>query len=133
MKFRKPYDPPKRVTTDPVGETMTRQAHKDETDINFVLAQYKKSGIAAHLNKYQGQYGEFHDMDYHAAMQLVRDADEMFLSVPAEIRKRFGNDPQEFVDFVTNPDNVDELRRLKLLPKEQPPAPAPAPEPEPTP
>ena len=40
-----------------------------------------------------------------------------FIFLPSKIRKKFENDPKVFLDFVCNPENVDELRTMGLLPK----------------
>ena len=46
-----------------------------------------------------------------------------FIFLPSKIRKKFENDPKVFLDFVCNPENVDELRTMGLLPKQFPPVP----------
>lgn len=37
--------------------------------------------------------------------------------MPSEVRKRFGNNPGVFMDFVSNPDNKEELVKLGLAVK----------------
>lgn len=98
--------------------SMTRQSFKEESDINFIIRQYLKSGAETHLQKFQGQYGDFMDIDYHTAMNAVTMADEMFETVPADIRNRFGNDPGAFLEFVSNEDNKAELQKLGLIPSD---------------
>ena len=43
------------------------------------------------------------------------EAQEKFSELPAHIRKRFGNDPIQFLDFVTDENNKDEATRLGML------------------
>ena len=131
MKFRTAYDG-KRVDASDVKFTdpgMTRQAHKDECDINNIMGQYMKSGLISHVREYEGQYGEFEEMDFHEAMNTVIAAQEMFETVPSEIRERFGNDPGAFINFVTDRNNEAGMRELGLLPAKRAEPPSdPAPE-----
>ena len=48
-------------------------------------------------------------------MNIVIEAQENFSELPAHIRKRFGNDPEQFLDFVTDENNKDEAIRLGML------------------
>lgn len=118
-KIRSAYDGSRnRVVFKTDLPSMTRQSFKEESDINFIIRQYLQTGAESHLNKYQGQYGEFLEMDYHAAMNAVIMADQMFESVPSDIRARFGNDPGAFLEFVQDPNNKAELQKLGLIPSE---------------
>lgn len=97
----------------------TRQSMKDECDINKIMGRYLKTGLLTHVNEHQGDYGEFVQVDFHEAMNTVIAAQEMFGTVPSNLREKFGNDPGRFLDFVTNPDNREEMRELGLLPTEK--------------
>lgn len=106
----------------------TRQAHKDECDINRIMDRFQKSGLLSHVNQFQGEYGEFIEMDFHEAMNTILEAKDMFETVPSDIREKFNNDPGKFLEYVTNPENVDGMRELGLLPTESthPSVPKPA-------
>lgn len=95
----------------------TKQANKDECDINSIMRRFEKDGVVDHVNKVQGRYGDYSEIpgDYHAACNLVIEAQEMFLTIPAEIRAKFKNDPGEFLDFALDEENRDELKKLGLL------------------
>ena len=41
----------------------------------------------------------------------------MFLDLPAKVRDRFKNDPGQFLEFATDPSNVDELVKMGLATK----------------
>ena len=45
-------------------------------------------------------------------------AQDMFESLPADIRTKFGNDPGRFLDFVEDPQNEEELIELGLKPRQ---------------
>lgn len=110
--------------------SMTKQAHKDECDINHIMKQYQATGIMTHLNQRaaQGQYMDLPDpLDFQESLHMVRIAQEAFASLPSTLRNRFDNDPAQFLDFVQNPANADELVELGLA-KRRDQAPAKAPD-----
>ncbi len=121
ITMRSAYYPHERVQTIPVGPSMTQQNFKDETDINLILAKYAKSGLIDHINKYGGHYAEMPaEQDFHAAMNLVTNAQTMFAELPSEIRNMFDNDPGQFLDFVDNPENREEAIEMGLFPQDAP-------------
>lgn len=99
-----------------IGPSLTHQANARECDINNIMKKYEKTGVLEHRNKFEGQYGDFTDLpqDYHASMNAVLAAGEMFMSLPAKTRVRFANDPGVFLDFVSNPENKEEMEKLGL-------------------
>lgn len=114
--IRKAYDAHPRFTTDVVGEAMTKQSFKDECDINVLMKKFERDGLMSHVSTVEGRYGDFGDgSDFHDAMNIVRRAQEMFETVPANLRAEFGNDPGAFLDFVVNAED-DVLRERGLLP-----------------
>jgi len=105
----------KRVQVDfSKSVSRTKQSFKRECDINAIMGKYLKSGAVDHLAKHGGMYGFAAALDFHAAMNIVRKAEEMFEDLDSSIRKRFANDPALFLDFVNKPENIDELRKLGL-------------------
>ena len=106
---------PKLRVRQPGGDDgLTKQSHKKECDINFILQQFQKTGTIAHQKTYQGSYGEFADIDFHEAMNQVARANEMFETVPAHIRAEFGNDPAAFLNFVQDDKNEAKLIEMGL-------------------
>lgn len=95
--------------------TMTQQASKDETDINNILRQFKVTGLVP-AGIAPPTYGDFSEVvDFRTAMDAVNAAQASFMAMPAETRARFGNDPQLFLEFCSNPQNLDEMRKLGLM------------------
>lgn len=146
VTIRKPYDPVERVAFECQGPTVVKASFQDECDINRIMRKFEKQGVVTHLRQVEGRYGDFCSApEYHEACNQVVAAREMFATVPAKIRKRFNNDPAEFLEFAQDPGNVDELREMGLArpestrAKQEAPggpeggaeAPPPAPEPEP--
>lgn len=103
-----------RPTID-TGPGKTEQAHKRQTDINYILNDYRKTGLVKHAAKHQGTYDDMPAVDFQEAMFKVTQAQQMFETLPGDIRKRFGNDPGAFLEFVQDPNNVDEMAKLGML------------------
>lgn len=119
MEFKRPYEEKPRVQFATVGESRTHQEFKAECDINNVMKKFERTGIIEHRNNFEGDYRNFLDIpsDYHEAMGAVLEAQDMFMSLPSKIRKRFHNDPAAFVEFATDPGNGKELVALGLATK----------------
>lgn len=100
------------------SDCFVQQHQAADCDINNIMARYERDGLIPHVNQYEGQYGDFTGVvDYQSALHIVQDAEACFMSLPAQVRKKFDNDPGAFLDFVTNPDNRDEMVSMGLMPK----------------
>lgn len=115
------YFPHARVQFHPEAEGLTHQEMKEECDINNIMAKFEKTGMLEHRNQFAGQYGDFTNApgDYQESLNAVLDAEEMFSTIPAKTRARFGNDPGAFLDFVSDPGNADEMVKMGLATKRQ--------------
>lgn len=118
--FRRRFDVhPKHVTPirrDKDGKVITRtkQSFKEECDINNIVRRSEKTGILPQATR-QAIYGEFDDAGtYYDAMLVVVRAREQFENLPARVRARFANSPENFLEFVENPANAEELIKLGL-------------------
>jgi phage internal scaffolding protein len=128
MEFVSAYGPKLKVELDCGSESMTQQSFKQECDINYILRKARKTGLIEHVNTYQGDYSDVSNVPtYQEAMQVLHDADHAFSTLPSDIRKRFSNNPQEFLDFVHDPVNLDEMKDMGLM-KPSPPVVEPAPQ-----
>lgn len=93
----------------------TQQHQKEESDINTIVRRF---GLTGELpkNVRMPQYGDFTGVtDYHTALNAVVEANEAFMKMPAEIRSRFNNNPEEFVNFCLDDKNRSEAERLGLV------------------
>lgn len=98
----------------------TDESFKDECDVNNIMDKFRKTGNLTHVAKIQGTYGDFSEVpDLQDAMQTVTEATLAFDSLPSRIRLRFGNSPNEFLNFMANPQNDEEAIKLglKIRPK----------------
>lgn len=109
-------------------EDQTKQEFKEECDINTILKRFNITGQLP-SDVRMPTFGDFSQVrDFHDAVNAIAQANEAFDEMPAEIRARFGNDPGAFVAFCSDTKNMEEARRLGLVPAaELKEAPKPAP------
>lgn len=104
-----------RVYAPECGPSLTKQSSKDECDINTIMAKYAKTGILEHTREHHGEYGDYAEASTFLESQIiVHEAQEMFNTIPANVRKDFNNSPAEFLEFVQNPDNIPEMIDMGL-------------------
>ena len=97
------------------GEGRTKQAFKDQCDINKIIKKAQKAGSLAHVQKYpEAVYGEFDGYDLLEAYGKLERAKEIFAELPSEVRNEFSNDALAFAGFASNP--VNSSRLAELLP-----------------
>jgi len=93
----------------------TKQAFKDESDINNILKKYAATGALPLNIKENPVYGDYSNVpDYQTALNTIQKAEQQFQGLPSELRDRLQNDPSLFLDFVNNPKNSDELIKYGL-------------------
>lgn len=118
MNFRTAYSPSlgkEYGLKCPKDESMTKQADLPSTDINLIMARYVKTGLLPELIQREPRYGDFSEVpDYLEAVGIVQLAEEQFMALDAAVRKRFDNDPAQFLEFATDPANGEELVKMGL-------------------
>jgi len=125
------YVPHASVDMPPGGPSLTRQDMAQECDINVIMERYEATGYFPSVVGREPIYADFTSVpnnmiDAMAQMHLATDA---FMTLPASVRREFGNDPAQFVDFASDPDNLDQMRAWGLAPPAPKPAPVPVAEP----
>lgn len=106
----------------PKDKSLTNQADLPNTDINLIMARFEKTGLIPGTER-KPMYGDFSEVpDYHTQLSAIRRVEGYMLLLPAKIRNRFNNNPQELIDFLNNPANDGEAVELGL--KVAPPRPA---------
>lgn len=94
------------------GPSRTKQAFKDDTDINRMLAQAQKAGSMSHLKKFQGHYADYEDFDFLTAQTTLTRGREIFDNLPIELKREFGQSPDKFFEFVNDVANKDRLKEI---------------------
>lgn len=89
--------------------SLTVQSDKDASDINNIVRQFGLTGGLPYgkLTPFFDDVSEF-PTDYHSAMNFVLEAQEGFMSYPAEVRSRFDNDPGNFIAALNDPNQQEE-------------------------
>lgn len=109
----------KRVQLHCNDEPRTKQSFKDQCDINKIVARFTKdNGVDLSYAKGfppNGNYGDFSDIgDLRTMYERIAIAEESFLQLPAKIRKKFNNQPINFMEFASNEENLEEMYELGL-------------------
>lgn len=104
-----------RVPTGVVcGPSMTKQSFKEETDINYIVRKYQKTGMLSFVSDIAPQFMEVDSLEYQDALNLVIQAQNAFDQMPSNLRKRFENDPAKFLQFTEDQNNLEEMYDLGL-------------------
>lgn len=94
--------------------TRAQQQYAEECDINTIVERFGLTGELPNGLRVP-QMVEFTDVvDYQTALSKLAEADEAFMQMPAAVRSRFQNDAGSFVDFVSNPANIEQCREWGL-------------------
>lgn len=97
-------------------ESRTVQAPAAEIDINRLVARAKAGEDLSSFVRV-GQYMDMTQVptDLRSALAIVQRAQDLFMSLDANVRERFGNDPAKMVDFLNDDKNRDEAEKLGLV------------------
>ncbi len=91
--------------------SLTIQSQTQETDINYIVAQYGMTGTLPSVRV--PQFGDFTDVhDFASAQLAIRTATEAFASLPPRIRAIYGNDPQLLLEASARPGFDQAFRAL---------------------
>lgn len=99
------------------------QSFAESTDIHSILKRYQNGEVDV-LEKVQGFYGDITEMPktYAEALQRIADSEKVFMSLPVDVRAKFGH---SFSEFLSASQDADFLDRLGVKSIEQP-APVPS-------
>lgn len=108
--------------------TRTSQEFKEECDINTIVERFGITGELPEPGSVKAPLeGDFVDVhDFQSALNVVRQAEEAFMAMPADVRTEFNNDPGRFMAFVNDPSNLERAVKLGIaVPRETPKVPDP--------
>lgn len=101
------------------GSSLTKQAFKEDCDINKILAKVQRTGMLEHLASGEPFYGDVSELvDYKEALNVIKRANDLFLEMSPEIRERFDNDPAKMISFLENKENLKEAIDLGMVIKQ---------------
>jgi len=99
----------------------TKQADKDACDINIIMRRNLESGVLP-MSRQIPQFADISAMGtLQEALEVVREAGEFFMSLPARTREAFRNDPAIFAQAASDPAAAGLFRELGLTPADEAP------------
>lgn len=114
-------------------ESLTDQSGKEDADINTIVRRFGVTGLVPEAAR-PLFFADFDDVfDFQSAQNAIAEANQAFMALPADVRSRFANNPQKFVEFCSEQSadgslaNLAELRKMGLAPPEKVPEPEPRP------
>jgi len=98
----------------PSVRSRTKQAFAEQVNINTIMKKVARTGLAP--QKSGAFYGDFSNGDdYQTCLTKINQANDAFALIPADIRKKFDNDPASLLSFLADPANREEAYKLGLL------------------
>lgn len=95
---------------------VTKQSDAKDCDLNAIFKRFERTGQLPDLIAREGRYGDFSSVpDYQEAVDIVRLAEEQFAALDVSIRNRFANEPAKFLEFASDPKNINEMEKMGLL------------------
>lgn len=80
-------------------ETLVQQHLRDEVDVNTIVRRFGMTG-AMPAGVPGGMFGDFTGVsDFESAVAAVTRAEEGFMTLPAAVRERFGNNPGMLIEY----------------------------------
>lgn len=92
-----------------------QQNRAGETDINKMLAQATRMDAPLPVGSLPPMWGDFSAADFQQAQDMVVSVKAKFGGLKASTRALFQNSPLVMMQFLQNPDNHAEARRLGLM------------------
>ena len=86
------------------------QSFAESTDIHAIMRRFENGEVDV-LEKVQGFYGDVTEMPktYAEALQRIADSEKVFMSLPVDIRAKFGHSFSEFLAASNDADFLDRL------------------------
>ena len=118
MKFRTRFDESlKQPVMCTEEEKRTKSEFADECDINKIMARYRRTGVLPIdvRKEAAARFGDFSQLPSFMEMQdTLIAANDLFMALPAAVRKQFGNDPHEFLAAAETKEGRELLQKLGL-------------------
>lgn len=118
--FRTPYSKAVRAPSHGITfteESKTLQSEYESTTIDWYLKRYSATGVDPFANRIvDARFGDFSNYEsFLTAQNKLAQVRQGFDNLPSEIRAKFNNNINAFMEFVTNPANEAELVSLGLV------------------
>lgn len=125
VDFYTRYNPPKSPVADSSNPSLTQQEFKESCDINNILAKFSVQAQALGLEpsqlmpQDQGTYGDFSCLDdFQTAQNKIAFLNDQFSNLPSAVRRKFGDDLNNFIAAISDSSRIDELGELGVWNKD---------------
>lgn len=110
-------------------KTFVEQSHAKETEINNIVKTHGVSRLALTREAQTLVFDDVTTNDFQEAMNLIKRGNDVFQQLSSKERAEFNNSPEQYLDYVHNPENREELINRGWMnppePEPEPPAPIP--------
>ena len=125
VEFYTRYNAPKSPVSDSSHPSLTQQEFKESCDINNILAKFAVQAQALGVEpsqlmpQDQGTYGDFSNLDdFQTAQNKIAFLNDQFSNLPSDVRRKFGDNLNNFIAAISDPSRIDELGELGVWNKE---------------
>lgn len=117
MKFKNPYD--RQVSAGIINDepSMTQQHFEHECNINNIMCRYMKTGILPDpLSSSSPTYADVSDFpSFEEAQNKLCRVKECFEGLPSEQRRQFGDNVNNFVQFMSDTNNLEKAHQMGII------------------
>jgi hypothetical protein len=107
-----------RTTLDCSKPVLTDQSWVKSQNINNIMEKYSKTGVLPQTRQNLAQYLDVSEVpSLEQAHDMVIEARNMFMELPADVRKLMDNDPNKLHEFCSDPSNQEYLIERGVLDK----------------
>ncbi len=93
----------------------TKQASKDECDVNLIMSKYTRTGLISHLALGMPKFADVSELtDYRSAVDNIRSVEAFFAGLPSAVRRHFENDPALLMERMEAGLSADDLKAIGL-------------------
>ena len=78
--------------------------------VNQILERFQRTQLIDHVNQNEPQFGDFTGYDFQTNSNTIARVQTMFNELPANVREQFDHDPAVYLEFVSNPDNIKDMK-----------------------
>lgn len=101
-------------------KSLVVQSAAKDADINEIVRRFGLTGEIPVHQRVPLSVDIDEVLDYRTALEYVRAGEASFMSLPADVRATFENDPASFVAYALDPENLEQLRKWGLAPQVAP-------------
>lgn len=111
----------KRVKHPSGGDRMVQEHFVDSADVNKIMDRHLRTGVLQGPGIPSARNPMFVELSgdtYHEMLNKVQAVQGKFAGLPAKVRKRFANNPEQLIRFCEDSNNLEEAIKLGLVNEE---------------